>query len=46
MATIFYFIIQEYDFCNYKEQLYPKIRNFKDNRCLYEVDIVLPFLIV
>jgi len=28
----------------YKEQLHPKIRNFKDNSCLYVVDFVLPIL--
>ena len=44
MATIFYSIIQKYDFCTYKEQLHPKIHNFKDNRCLFEVDNVLPIL--
>jgi len=29
---------------NYKEQLHPKIFNFKDNSCLYVVDIALPIL--
>jgi len=29
---------------NYKKQLHPKIRNFKDNSCLYVVDNVLPIL--
>ena len=29
---------------NYKEQLHPKIGNFKDNSCLDVVDIVLPIL--
>jgi len=29
---------------NYKEQLHPKIRKFKDNSCLYVVDIVLQML--
>ena len=29
---------------NYKEQLHPKIRNFKDNSCLYVVYTVLPIL--
>jgi len=29
---------------NYKEQLHPKICNFKDNSCLYVVDNVLPIL--
>ena len=48
MATIFYSIIQKYDFCtymcNYNEQLHLKIHNFKDNSCLYVVDNVLPIL--
>jgi len=29
---------------NYIEQLHPKIRNFKDNSCLYVVDNVLSIL--
>jgi len=29
---------------NYNEQLHLKIRNFKDNSCLYVVDNVLPVL--
>jgi len=29
---------------NDNEQLHPKIRNFKDNNCLYIVDNVLPIL--
>ena len=46
MATIFYSIIYRNTTSvhKYKEQLHPKIRNFKDNRCLYVVDNVLPIL--
>ena len=45
MATIFYSIKQEYDYCNkYKEQLHLKTTYFKDNSCLYVDGIVLPIL--
>ena len=39
MATKMYSITTTFVH-NYKEQLHPKIRNFKDNSCLYVVGIV------